>query len=204
MATPTINLELLTYFSPILLWLLVFAIVYAAFQWAKILGDNKVLHAIIAILISLFVTVFSQGARDVIKFIIPWFTVLGIFMVFAIMLYKIFGATDDDVRSVIKGRPDVQWTLFIIVIIIMLGALSQAFGQRQLSYTTGSNLSEEDISENVGIFNVGNPGTSDTTSGDFNQNMGATFYHPKVLGTLFLFIMGALAVAFLSRPVVKT
>jgi len=137
--------------------------------------------------------VFSEPARTMIRFIIPWFMVLAIFIVLSIMLYKVFGATDSDVRSVIKNRPDVQWTLFIIIIIIVLGALSQAYGQSQLGITNSTDTR----------IDVGNPDTKDTASGSFNQNLGATFYHPKVLGTIFLFLVGAVTVAFLSRPVFK-
>ncbi len=203
MATPTISISLLEHFSPILLFILVFALLYGIFQWAKILGENKALHSIIAFLVAIFVTVFSQGARDMIEFIIPWFTMLAILIVFSIMLYKIFGVSDSDMRKVI-ARPQMYWTLFIIIIIIVLGALSHAFGQTQLQITTNTSGTSTQGSSSTGIINAGNPGTSDTTSGSFNQNLGATFYNPKIIGTLFLLLVGALAVAFLSRPVTRT
>jgi hypothetical protein len=195
MATPSINLELLEHFAPILLMILVFAIVYGVFQWAKILGDNKILHGIIAFIISLFVSIFSESARTVIRILVPWLSVLAIALVFGIMLYKVFGATDDDVRSVIKNRTDIQWTLFIVILVVFLYALSQAFGQQQLDINTDPNTE-------VNI--PGNPGTTETGSGSFNQNLGATLYHPKVVGTLFLLIIGAMTVAFLSKPVLRT
>lgn len=195
MATPTLNLELLAYFAPLILFILVFTLIYAMFQWAKILGDNKVIHSVIAFFAAIFVAFFSEGARNMVSFMIPWFTVLAILMVFAIMLYKVFGATDADVRSVIQNRTDIQWTLFIVIIIIVLGALAHAFGQNQLTISTGDNVTQNG--------NLGNPGTGDTASGDFNQNLGATFYHPKVLGMLFLFIVGAITVAFLAQPIRK-
>jgi hypothetical protein len=192
MATPAINLELLEHFAPILLMILVFAIVYGLFQWAKILGDNKVLHGIIAFIISLFVSIFSESARTVVRILVPWLSVLAIALVFGIMLYKVFGATDDDVRSVIRNRTDIQWTLFIVILIIVLYALSQAFGQQQL-----------DTNNPNATVVIPNPGTTNTGSSSFNQNLGATIYHPKVVGTLFLLIIGAMTVAFLSKPVVK-
>ncbi len=196
MATPTINLTLLEYFAPVLLLILVFTLLYAVFQWAKILGDHKVIHGVIAFLIAIVVTVYSESARSMIEFMIPWFTMLAIFLVLSIMLYKIFGATDDDVRQVIRSRSDVQWTLFIIIVIIILGALAKGFGQQQLGFTQEGG--------ETGVIDAGNPGTQETSSGSFNQNLGATFYHPKVLGTLFLLLVGAITVAFLARPVYKT
>jgi len=199
MATPTIDLGLISYFSPIILIILVFAIIYGLFQWAKILGDNKVLHAIIAFLAAIFVSVFSPSAAVMVEFMIPWFTVLSIFIVFAIMFYKIFGATDDDIRGVITSRKELIWTLFIIIVIIMLGALSKAFGQTQLEIGSGFNTSQDGI---VGV-DVQKPDSGEVGTGSFNQNLAATIYHPKVLGMAFLMVVGSLTIAFLSRPVWK-
>jgi hypothetical protein len=204
MAVPTISLELVEHFSPLILFILVFAIIYALFQSAKILGDNKILHSIIAIMTSLMITVFSPGAREVVKYIIPWFTVLAIIMVFAIMLWKMFGITDSDVKATIMKRTDIQWTLFIVVVILVLGALSQAYGQGQLELSDPSiNDSTTTQNSNLGEINMGNPGTTDTSSGSFNQNLGATIYHPKILGAILLFIIAALAIATLTKPVFK-
>lgn len=196
MATPTINLELMQHFSPVILFILVFVLLYAIFQWAKILGDSKPIHAIIAFLGSFFITIFSESARSMMEFMIPWFMLLAIFLVLAIMLYKVLGASDSDIRSVLKSRPQVQYTLFVLIVIIILGALAQAYGQKQLAITTGNTTGT--------VYGPGNPGTNNTASGSFNQNVGATFYHPKVLGTIFLFFVGAITVAFLARPVFKT
>jgi hypothetical protein len=203
MATPTISIALLEYFAPVFLLIFVFAIMYALFQWAKILGDNKVLHAIISFIAALFVAIYSKGASAMVRYMIPWFTMLAIFMVLAIMLYKIFGASDDDIRSVIKNRTDIQWTLFIIILIIILGALSQAYGQSQLAITTDTGNSTGQSGSNVGVINAGNPGTSGTGSGSFNTNLGATFYNPRVLGMLFILIISALSIAMLSSTVKK-
>ncbi len=201
MATPTISIALLEYFAPVFLLIFVFTIIYALFQWAKILGDNKILHAIIAFIAALFVAIYSKGASAMVRFMIPWFTMLAIFMVLAIMLYKIFGATDDDIRSVIRNRSDIQWTLFIIIVIIILGALSQSYGQSQLAITNDNVTGQ---TGNVGVINAGNPGTSGTGSGSFNNNLGATFYNPRVLGMLFILIISALSIGMLTSTVKKS
>jgi len=203
MTTPTIDIGLVQYFSPVFLLILVFAVIYGTFQWAKILGDNKVLHATIAFIVALFVAIFSDGARAMVSFMVPWFTMLAILITFSIMLYKIFGATDADVRSFIRTRADAQWTLFIVIVIIVLGALANAYGQNQLPITNPDAPKNADGTIDQGS-NLGNPGTTDTTSGNFKQNLGATFYHPKVLGMLLLFIIGAITVSSLARPVFKS
>jgi len=199
MATPTLDVGLLEHFSPIILWMLVFAILYALFQWAKILGENRSLHAIIAFLIAIFVALLSPSAAAMVRFMIPWYTVLGIFAVFAIMLYKIFGATDADIRGVITGRKELIWTVFVVIVIILLGALSSAFGQTQLNLGQGYNSS----TDSTGGIDMQKPDSTDTSTDSFNQNLAATFYHPKVVGTLFMLIIGSLSIAFLTRPVFK-
>jgi len=195
MATPTIDLGIVGYFSPILLVIFVFAVIYGVMQWSKLLGDNKVVHSVIAFIAAIFVAIISPSSATMLGLLIPWFTAIGIFLVLTIMLYKIFGTTDDQLRKVVS-MPMVYWTMFIIVIIIFLGALSQAFGQRQLSLTSGENMTSTGI-------DINRPDDLDTGTGNFNQNMAATFYNPKVLGMILLFLVGALTVATLSRPVVK-
>jgi hypothetical protein len=190
-----IALTFIDFFSPIILVIFIYAILYGIFQWAKFLGDNKVLHAVIAIVAAIFVAILSPGASTMVRFMIPWFTVLGIFIVLAIMLYKIFGATDSQIKDVV-AKPMVYWTVFIIIIIMVLGALSQAFGQRQLELTTGE-------TQNMTGVDINRPEDLEAGTGSFNQNLAATFYHPKVLGMILLFIVGALTVSTLARPVVK-
>ena len=72
----------------------------------------------------------------------------------------------------------------------------------QLSITTEE--TDQTDSGDVGIINAGNPGTTGTGSGSFNQNLGATFYHPRVLGMLFILIISALSIGMLTGAVRKS
>jgi hypothetical protein len=225
MATPALDTGLLTYFTPLFVFLLIFAVFYAMFQWSKLFGDNKVLHSIIAIVIGLFGSLLSPTARTMIEYIIPWFTFLMIFGVMIIIIFKMFGVSDSSLTFAVKSS-GVMWTIIIIAVVIALGALSNAFGQSSLTYTnpdansatnentnrvTGTtenlvrsgsgDLINAGQNQEVGIINPGNPGTTNMASNDFNTNLGATFYNPKVLGALFILLLASVGVRMLTAPV---
>jgi len=213
MATPVMDVGILNFFTPIFVLLFVFALFYALFQWSKLFGDNKVIHAMLALVIGLFGAIFSETARNMIEYIIPWFTFLLIFGVMIIMMFKMFGVSDSSLTAAVKNS-GVMWTILIVAIVILLGALSSAFGQKSLGFTTDADvqgseagpgvaeLEGDDIgdSQDVGYLNPGNPGTRDTASGDFKQNLGARFYHPKILGTFFILLIAALGIRMLTSP----
>jgi hypothetical protein len=209
MATPALDTGLLNFFSPLFLFILIFAIVYAMMQWSKLFGDNKVLHAIIAVMIGLFGSLLSPSARSMIEYIIPWFTFLIIFGVMIIIIFKMFGVSDSSLTFAVKSS-GVMWTILIIAIVIALGALSNTFGQSSLAITTPGAGATENVSSadtgqsttnSVGIISVGNPGTPNMASTDFKSNLGATFYNPKILGALFILLIAAMAARMLTAPV---
>jgi len=119
------------------------------------------------------------------------------------MIFRVFGATDSDFKNVISKHTGTQYTIIVIAIIIALGALSNAFGQKMLGVTTPG--AEEDVSTNDDNYNPdgpasGNTGTGSTATKDVQQNIAATFYHPKILGTLFLLIVASVAIRTMTAP----
>jgi hypothetical protein len=205
MATPVLDTGLLNFFSPLFLFILIFAVFYAIFQWSKLFGDNKVLHAIIAVVIGLFGSLLSPSARSMIEYIIPWFTFLMIFGVMIIIIFKMFGVSDSSLTFAVKSS-GVMWTILIIAIVIALGALSNTFGQSSLAITTpgtenASSATASVQGSNVGIISPGNSGSANMASGDFKSNLGATFYNPKVLGALFILLVAAMGARMLTSPV---
>ena len=186
MATPTLDIGLIEYFSPILMFLFIFAVVYGVLASTKTLGDNKILQGLIGLVVALLVS-FSIEARGLIQYMLPWFTFIFIFILLILAVYKMFGVTDSNIKNVITHYSGLHWTIAIICILIALGALANVFGQSALS-TTQEN----------GEIPEGEYVDTDTTTGDFGHNMAATFFHPKILGTLFLLIIATFAVALLT------
>jgi hypothetical protein len=193
MATPTISIELLQHFSPVFVFLFVFAMFYAFLQWSKLFGDVKALHAMMALVIAFMATVFSNTVREVIIYVIPWFVFLMIFLVLIIMVIKMFGVTDANLHTIIK-EPGVYWTILIVSLVILLGGLGHVFGQESLEKYSGVDNKTSTIAK------PGDHGTTVTDTGDFTTNVGATFYNPKVLGMIFLLLIAAIGMKMLSSP----
>ncbi|MBS3137807.1 hypothetical protein J4232_05205 [Candidatus Woesearchaeota archaeon] len=194
MATPAIDISLLARFSPVFIFLLCLVLVYALLAHTKPVGDQKLIYALVALGISIGV-VLSPPIMRMIEFMAPWFTVLFIFMIFGIIAYKIFGATDADIHTVIKEYGGLQWTIAIIGILIALGALSAAFGQQSLEGTDGTATDTGDT-----ITFEGDDGNyaAGTDSPNFKSNLERTFYHPKTLGILFVLVLSALTISLLT------
>jgi hypothetical protein len=191
MATPTLELGFLQYFSPIFIFLLVFVIVYAICQFTKLAGENKILHAIIAFLVSI-VFLFSTTATTVVTFIAPWFTIMFIFILFMLIAYKLFGATDDQIKTVISKSSTLQYFVLAIGIIIALFGLGSAFGQNLLGFTEDVSTTSE-----AGVVEQG-----DVASGSYQQNLIATLFNPKILGMILLMVIAGFTIRAMT-PAMK-
>jgi hypothetical protein len=208
MATPVLDISLIRYFSPIFTFLLVLAILYALFTYTKLFGDNKLIHAFLAFIIAVFASFFSTVSVTLIEWLVPRFTVLFIFIILIIIAYKIFGATDEDMAKMIRSHAGIQWTVGIVVIVLAIGGLSHTFGQQALgeeennqnqTATAPDEQSPDTIDLDEG--SAGQPaGGSGTATSDFQTNVKNTFYHPKVIGIVFVLLIATFAVRLLSNP----
>ena len=66
---------LINYFAIIFPALLVFAVVFALLEKTKIVGENKGINAIIAIVLA-FMVMLSANVAEIINYMAPWFVVL--------------------------------------------------------------------------------------------------------------------------------
>lgn len=187
MAVPTIDIGFLEYFSPIFVFVLVFVVVYAMFQFTKFMGENKVLHSLIAFFVAV-IFLFSTAASDVVLFVAPWFTVFFIFLIFLIMAYKLFGATDDQIKTVISKWHAGQYMVAAIGIIIMLFGLGSGLGQNLLGYTQ----------EDAAAGEVTGLGEDSTATASYKQNLVATIFNTRVLGMILILIIASLTIRAMS------
>ncbi len=162
-------------------------------QFTKFLGDNKIVHAGIGLIIAT-VFLFSTSAATVVMFIAPWFTVLFIFAVFLLMAYKLFGATDDQIKSALANQSSIQYTILALGVIILLFGLSAGFGQTLLGYTSTSSDATSVSTAVEGASALSEAGTTSTGTSSFQQNLVATLFNPKVLGMLLILIIGAFTI----------
>src|SRR3989344_4908772 len=73
----------LEHFSSLFVFLFSWALIYAVFMLTKIFGDNKVLPALVAFLVSIFVLL-SPGAVSIIREISPWIAIMLILIIIVI------------------------------------------------------------------------------------------------------------------------
>jgi hypothetical protein len=177
---------LLEHFTIIFSLIFVIAIVYGIFQMGKVFGDNKGLHALIALIVGLLV-IMVPDITSIISIMIPWFTLLFIFILFLLVAYKIFGATDSDILSVLKVDNVVIWVIIIVAIVIVIASFSSVYGQKMLEKTTGESGNAS-----------GRVSTSDTGTTSYGSNVSATFFHPKVLGMIFILLVAVFTIALLA------
>lgn len=186
MVTPLESTVLLEKFSVIFTMILVMVVVYAIMQWTKMLGESKGVHMLIGLIFGLFV-IMVPDISSLISVMIPWFVLLFIFILLMIMAYKIFGATDDDILGALKSSDKmIIYVVIIISIIIVIGSFSSVYGQKLLSKGGGA------------VENGVAPEPGSTATSSFTSNIGATFFHPKVIGLIFIFLVAAFTIALLA------
>jgi len=183
------DVALLENFSVIFTFLLVFAIVYAILEFAKILGENKGIHAIIALSVAMIMLV-SKSALEVINFTIPWFIILFIVAIFGIVGYKLFVGSDVDMGEMLKHSGALRTWIIVIVVVIFIGALAKVYGQNIGPYLGSQpDVTSGEISED---------GEPSTATGSFTENLSATLFHPKVLGMIFILLIATFTITFLA------
>jgi hypothetical protein len=182
-----LDVTLLGHFSVIFTFLLVFVIMYGILEFGKILGDNKGIHSIMALCVAFLLLVYKP-ALDIITIAIPWFVIMFIIILFILINFALFNQSHEGFAEMLKGRGRIGTWIVAVSIIIVIYAMSQVFGQN-----VGPYLGSE---ANVTTVN-GEPGS--TSTGSFNDNLGATFFHPKILGLIAMLLIGTFTVAFLAR-----
>jgi hypothetical protein len=198
-------------FSAIFVFLLVYAVVWAALGKMKILG-NPSANAIVAFAIA-FLMAIAPPARNFVTFIAPWYVALALVLFFILFMVGLFGKTDKDFPKIIEETRVWVW-IVIVSVVIFLAGLAFSFGQQALEAGAGvppgavanpGSPNQDPYIVAAGPFNGYNPGPQPgepgaTATNDFSKNLLNTMLHPKVLGLLITFVIAAVAVYFLSQP----
>ncbi len=174
-----LDLGLLQLFDFIFPVLLVWAFVFALLQKTEVVGKSMGINAIIASATSLTILL-SRTAIDLINFIIPWFAIAIIFFVLMVLLFMVMGAKDVTAYK----QTNVQWILIAVGILIVVAGFGKVLGQSVLEQSAQTG----DVVE----------GQEAVAGSDFQQNIYATLFHPKVLGLLVVFAIVVFTVALIS------
>ncbi len=178
-----LDLGLVSGFSIVFSWILIFVIIFAVLQKngfiTKSLGLNGAIAAIAAFLVS-----FSKPAVAIINNIIPWLTIAIIFGILLLLLFHVFGLREEALPELIKDKA-VYWAILGVVIVIILGAIGQVFGQ---SFTEAAFESGQ----------VADSEANGASTGSFQANLYSILFNPKVLGVIVIFVIAVFAVFLLT------
>lgn len=179
-----LEIGLISYFQVIFPVLIVFAIIFAVLQKTKLIGENVAINGLIAIVAGLL-TLLSKTVIGMINFMTPWFVVMILFFVLLLLIFRVFGATEENIATAVKDKA-VYWALIGVCIIIFLAA----FG-----FTVGQGLTEKSFEGGQeASYNV----SAGTATKSFAGNLTGIFFNTQVLGLLLILAIAVFAIAFLS------
>ena len=180
-----LDLGLIGVFDVVFSWILIFAILFAILQKKGFITTNAVLNGAIAS-VAAFLVVLSNSAVAVINTIIPWLTVVIIFGIVLLLLFHVFGLKEEALPELVKDK-GVYWAILGIGIVVIMAAFGQVFGQT---------LTEAAFEGGQAVDQAGD-GTG-TTTGNFQTNLYAILFNPKVLGVIVIFVIAVFAVFLLT------
>jgi hypothetical protein len=184
-----LDIGLVQHFGVVFPVLLVFVIVFAILEKSKMLGENKGLHALVALSVAMMM-LFVPGVVQVVAIMAPWFVLLFLFVFFSLFLLMAFGVKwERIVEYATKDWETPHWFLLIIGIVIFIGAIASVYGGALLPYSGETGTTMNASTDSTGT-------TTDT--GNFNENVGRVIFHPKTIGMVFLLMVGSLTIRLLA------
>ena len=176
-----LDLTLLREFSQIFVWILIFVVSYGILQAANIF-HSKGLHALIAV--ALTVLIGTTGSTSVLTSMIPWFVVLGFFLVFILILGQFIGLKQTDVLSVFGGKGTI-WYIFAI---LAIGTVIALISAGQHSEGNKNRVLPDGVIEEAGEAASPTPG----------QTVINVLTNPKILGLILILAIAAITVALMA------
>jgi hypothetical protein len=189
--------DILNFFLP---FLLVFAVMYALLQKSKVLSDSMNVNAIIAFAIGLIVAL--SGAGRFIARLTPFLTVLFV-IVFLIFLTFLFLGAETKWFFNTKGP---SMTIIVVALIFVFYVFGTLYGSsfnslgsedvQGVTVVEGGDNGKTTETTTVSKANIPGPETCDFATMTGNNAMSCIIGHPKVLGTIVLLGLLALATYF--------
>ena len=130
----------LQYFSSIFVFLFVWLVVYAVLLWTKVLGDNKLVHALIGLLLAIFVLI-SPTATSVVADVAPFIAVVFLFIVLISVATTMLGVN-------IEAFPAIKGILLVFIILTVI--ISAGVKVREQANAPSS--TQTDLSKTVNLI----------------------------------------------------
>ena len=174
---------------PFFVLLFVWVIVFGMLQQTKVIGDQKGLHSIIALVVAFMVIAIPDLMRLIAVVVPAFFFLFLFFMLVAIGFLFVKGDTDFTDMYLSLGGQGVVWLFVVLGGIIVALAAGNIFGDQLLEFTEPTEPRP--------------PGDPTTDTGTFRENLGAALFHPAVLGMMAFIIIATLAILFLGAEARK-
>ena len=196
-----LDISILSHFTTVFTFIFVFLVVFGLLEVFK-LFESKGTHAMIALCIGML-TLFSGGVVRVIQTFVPWFTILILILFFIFFLVRMFGIDTAYLASNFKENATYTTWIIILTALIFLFSLGAGFGQENLDRigqgnTTTTVSTTTTVTANSGSSGSGATAGLPTDTGNFNQNLFNTLYHPKVLGLILMLLLVVIAMLLLT------
>jgi hypothetical protein len=156
-------------------------------------------YGILSFLLAVMV-VLSRKAVSVILVATPWLMLLILIAFFFLFFAKMLGGPG--VQIPIGEGKVYGWLIFFVAVIILF-AIGNSFGQDLLNAQVPEQPATISpvpvIAENGTVIGTATPQFDTVASNDFGKNLTLTLFHPKILGILFLFLLGTLTILLLNQ-----
>lgn len=176
-----LDIGILEYFTPVFVFLFVFAIVYALLDKTGILGESKALKSLVAFTLSMLF-ILTNNMVKLITVMTPWVVILLIAVLFIMLFFMFVGAKNEQITGVFTEKVTV-WIVLGVLATIFIYAMTQVYGQ--------------DVHTIYGEGNV------TTDSSGLNQAVGKILFHPKMLGVILILVIAAQAIRLIAGGVEK-
>ena len=161
---------LLSFLTPLFIFLFIFVLIYAILNKTKLFGENMGALNLIAAVCIAAVSVFAGRVTGLIISIVPWFVFIAIILFLIFMIFMFFGVKEGDVWDMMFGK---TWIFVLLLIIILIG-LSQTFEKQITPY--------------------GQNATVSSSTGNVQGEVVKTITHPRLLAAIFLLVTSGLAI----------
>lgn len=185
MAT-VIELGLLEQFSNIFALIFIFLVVYSVLELTKVLGQNRGVHSLVALMVA-FLSAINPNILKVISNISPWFVLFIVFIMFLFLSASFAGFSQENVIQALGAKPGATFWIILVSILILALVMGNVFGQTFLEQYTGGGGGNETIN-----------GGGTAGGGSFQENVGNTLFHPKVLGLILIFLIASFTIRMLT------
>lgn len=159
-----VDISGISYFLPIVSFLIVFVIIYALLAKTKILGESMAIQLFISFLLAA-VFISAAAPRNYVQSVIPWFVVV---LISLFILLAIVGFVGKPIEPMQKG---VGIAFVIVMALLLIGAAFFAFSDYFSPYL---------------------PGASEEGANPTLLSLTNWLYSSRVAGALLLIVAGAI------------